>query len=56
LLRFFEVDRVAHCGTNTAGRFWRTLTATDVYSGWTEERSLLNNAHRWAKEAVSILL
>jgi hypothetical protein len=20
---------------------------------WTEERSLLNNAHRWAKEAVS---
>jgi hypothetical protein len=50
---FFEVDRVAHCGRSTAGHFCWTLTATDVYSGWTEERSLLNNAHRWTKEAIS---
>ena len=49
---FFELDRVAHCGTNTAGHFCWTLTAVDVYSGWIEERSLLNNAHRWTKEAV----
>jgi hypothetical protein len=50
---FFEVDRVAHCETSRAGHFCLTLTATDVYSGWTEERSLLNNVHRWTKEAVS---
>jgi hypothetical protein len=49
---FFEVDRVAHCGNTTAGQFCWTLTVTDVYSGWTEERSTLNNAHRWTKEAI----
>jgi hypothetical protein len=31
----------------------RTLTLTDVYSGWTEERALRNNAHRWVKENVA---
>jgi hypothetical protein len=49
---FFEIDRVAHCGTTLSGEFCWTLTATDIYSGWTEERALLNNAQRWAKEGV----
>ena len=30
----------------------RSLTVTDVFSGWTELRSLLKSAHRWVKEAV----
>jgi hypothetical protein len=34
------MDRVAHCGNAAKGRFCRTLTATDVCSGWTEERAL----------------
>jgi hypothetical protein len=33
---FFEVDLVAHCGTNVAGTFLWTLVMTDVASGWTE--------------------
>jgi hypothetical protein len=50
---FFEIDTVSHCGVSTYGEFCRTLTLTDVYSGWTEERALLNSAHRWVKENVA---
>lgn len=33
---FFEIDLVAHCGSNIAGTFLWTLVMTDVASGWTE--------------------
>ena len=49
---FFEVDTVANCGISTAGEYISTLTLTDVHSGWTENRALLNKAQRWVKEAV----
>ena len=49
---FFEVDTVANCGMSTEGQYISTLTLTDVYSGWTENRALLNKAQRWVKEAV----
>lgn len=49
---FFEIDTVANCGTSTAGEYISTLTLTDVHSGWTENRALLNKAQRWVKEAV----
>ena len=49
---FFEADTVAHCGTTTEGQYICTLTLTDVHSGWTENRALLNKAHRWVKEAT----
>ena len=49
---FFEVDTVANCGISTQGHYICTLTLTDVYSGWTENRALLNKAHRWVKEAI----
>ncbi len=48
----FEADTVAHCGTTTKGQYICTLTLTDVHSGWTENRALLNKAHRWVKEAT----
>ena len=31
------------------------MTGTDVFSGWIEERSLLNAANRWVFEAFSAL-
>jgi hypothetical protein len=43
---FFEIDTVHHCGTSDSGEFCLTLTATNVYSGWTELRPTLNKAHR----------
>ena len=49
---FFEVDTVANCGMSAQGQYISTLTMTDVYSGWTENRALLNKAQRWVKEAV----
>ena len=49
---FFEVDTVANCGMSTEGQYISTLTLTDIYSGWTENRALLNKAQRWVKEAV----
>jgi hypothetical protein len=50
---FFEQDTVAHCGNSGLGQFCSTLTLTDVFSGWTEERALRNRAHRWVKENIA---
>jgi hypothetical protein len=49
---FFEADTVSHCGAQASGQFCQTLTVTDVGSGWTELRALLNSAHRWVKEQI----
>ncbi|MDR2730715.1 MAG: hypothetical protein LBB81_07455 [Treponema sp.] len=49
---FFEIDTVHHCGTSDSGEFCLTLTATDVYSGWTELRPTLNKAHKWVFKAL----
>lgn len=38
---FVEADTVAHCGNSAAGIFVSSLTMTDLFSGWTENRALL---------------
>jgi len=50
---FFETDTASHCGAHASGQYCQTLTLTDVGSGWTEGRALLNNAHRWVKEQIA---
>jgi len=50
---FWQIDTVHHCSQVTSGQYLHTLTATDVASGWIELRSLLNNAHKWAFQALS---
>ena len=35
-----EADTVAHCGDSMSGKFAWSLTFTDVYSGWTENRAI----------------
>ena len=42
---FFEIDLVAHCGHTLKGEHAWTLTATDVYLGWTENIAIRNRAH-----------
>ena len=39
---FLEADTVAHCGDNIGGQFAWSLTATDICTGWTENRALWN--------------
>jgi len=46
---FIEADTVAHCGNTLAGEFINTLTMTDLYSSWTENRAV------WKKESATVL-
>jgi hypothetical protein len=50
-----EADTVAHCGPTFAGEFCRTLTMTDLVTGWTENTSIRNNASKWIVGAVEDL-
>ena len=52
---FFCGDTVAHCGGNSFGQFISTFTMTDIGSGWTELRAMLNKAQRWIKESLDEL-
>ncbi len=46
---FLEADTVAHCGTSMAGNFIWSLTFTDIFSQWTENRAV------WNKGATDVL-
>lgn len=46
---FIEADTVAHCGESLSGEFAWTLTMTDLFSGWTENRAL------WRKTGASVV-
>jgi hypothetical protein len=50
-----EADTVAHCGPTFVGEFARTLTMTDLVTGWTENASIRNNASKWIVQAVADL-
>jgi hypothetical protein len=41
---FEEIDTVAHCGRSMAGEFAWSLNMTDVKSGWTHPRAVINKA------------
>ena len=38
---FMEADTVAHCGGSADGAFASSLTITDLFSGWTENRATM---------------
>src|ERR1039458_1501496 len=39
-----ERDTVAHCGDTTAGDYVNSLTFTELFSGWTENRAVWNKS------------
>ncbi|MDP9318899.1 MAG: transposase family protein [Actinomycetota bacterium] len=49
---FFEIDLVAHCGHSLKGEHAWTLTATDVFTGWTENVAIRNRAHSRVVAAI----
>ena len=50
---FVEIDLVGHEGGNALGGRCYTLTVTHIATGWTENRSVPNNAHRWVIAALA---
>jgi len=46
---YVEADTVAHCGGSLAGEFIWSLTFTDIFSGWTENRAT------WGKGSAGVL-
>lgn len=45
---FAEADTVVHCGGSLQGEYVNSLTMTDLYSGWTENRAV------WTKNALNV--
>ncbi len=43
-----QADTVAHCGTALLGSYANTLTVTDIFTGWTENRAC------WTKDSKQI--
>jgi hypothetical protein len=52
---FVEIDLVLHCGASMKGEFARSMTVTDVHTGWTENIAFRNGAHRWVFEAMPVI-
>lgn len=49
---FMEIDLVGHDGGSTHGDYVQTLDVTDVHTGWSEQRAVLNKAQVWVVEAL----
>lgn len=47
---YLEADTVEHGGDSTEGDFMRSLTYTDIYSGWTEQAAI------WNKSGTQVLV
>lgn len=45
-------DTVAHCGTSMEGDFVWSLTLTDIFSGWTENRAVWNKGYSGVYDAI----
>lgn len=51
-----ELDTVAHCGDNMSGVFAWTLTATDVYTGWTENWAMWGKSGKEVSQALDEII
>ena len=47
-----QADTVAHCGTSLSGNFTNTLTVTDIFTGWTENRACWTKDSRQIKKQI----
>ncbi|MEK7665071.1 MAG: hypothetical protein AAB361_02945 [Patescibacteria group bacterium] len=44
-----QIDLVEHCGASASGEFVNSLTATDIYSGWTEQEAVMGKSQENTK-------
>ena len=47
-----EADTVAHCGNSLDGSFIWSLTLTDIFSTWTENRAVWNKGYEGVRQAI----
>ena len=52
---FVEIDLVAHCGDTTAGDYVNTLDVTDISTGWTETRAVLNKSQKHVFNGLMVI-
>ena len=52
---YLEIDLVAHCGQSLQGDFLYTLTATDIFTGWTDRVAVFGRGQTGVVEALKIL-
>lgn len=52
----FQADTVAHCGNSLSGTFIWSLTVTDEYSGWTENRAIYGKSGSTVTAAFASIL
>lgn len=48
-----QADTVAHCGTSTKGEYVNTLTLTDIFSTWTENRAIWGKSGERTTQAIA---
>ena len=48
-----QADTVAHCGDKLIGEFMNTVTVTDIFSTWTENRALFTKKAMEVKHSLS---
>ena len=53
---YLEADTVAHCGGNMGGEFIWSLTITDTFSGWTENRAVFGKSSKNVLPAIQSIL
>jgi hypothetical protein len=53
---FLQADTVSHCGGNLVGEYAWSLTVTDAYSGWTENRAVWNKLGEATTDAIASIL
>ena len=49
---YIQADTVAHCGGSLSGIFIWSMTVTDEYSGWTENRAMYGKGGKNSTEAI----
>lgn len=52
---FLQSDTVAHCGTTTEGQYINSITLTDIFSAWTENRAIFSKKANGVRKCFSEL-
>jgi hypothetical protein len=52
---FMQSDTVAHCGTSVHGQYVNSITLTDIFSAWTENRAIFSKKAQGVRKCFSEL-